>query len=181
MDGHSFSNATLFVSTCQWTQKWHCWLLAPRVEELQCLYTSSKVNCLYYSVCAGAQGVKQLFCMSVGTKSPLWKPRHLSNSLASLFSQSPQKLPLVLFKLFGIAHEHHEQHPLLSHCCHSHIILFKAQISLHSIVENWLRHSILDRVTVFRVYGNCILLDIYVYVIVTCGSRAMISLAVSML
>ena len=36
-----------------------------------------------------------------------------------------KKPPLVLFKSFGIAHEHHEQHLLLYHCCHSHINLFK--------------------------------------------------------
>ena len=41
------------------------------------------------------------------------KSKDLGDSLASLFSQSAQKLPLVPFKSFGKAHAHHEQHLLL--------------------------------------------------------------------
>ena len=63
------------------------------------------------------------------------KSKHLSDLLASLFSWSQKKLPLVLFKSFDIAQKHHEQHLLLRHCCHSHIILYKAQIFLHAIVS----------------------------------------------
>ena len=44
------------------------------------------------------------------------KSRDLGDSLASLFSQSAQKLPLVLFKSFGKAHAHHEQHLLIPYC-----------------------------------------------------------------
>ena len=42
--------------------------------------------------------------------------RDMSDLLASLFSQSAQKLPLVLFKSFGKAHAHHEQHLLIPYC-----------------------------------------------------------------
>ena len=62
------------------------------------------------------------------------KSRHLSDLLASLLSQSPQKLPLLLFKSFGIAHKRHEHHLLLRHCCHSHIILLKHK-SFYTIVN----------------------------------------------
>ena len=60
------------------------------------------------------------------------KSRHLSDSLVSLFSQSLQK---TAFSPLDIAHERHEQHLLLHHCCHSQIILFKAQIFVHAIVS----------------------------------------------
>ena len=44
------------------------------------------------------------------------KSRDLSDSLVSLFSQSVQKLPLVLFKLLSKARTRHEQHLLLPYC-----------------------------------------------------------------
>ena len=61
------------------------------------------------------KGVNNRFVCLLAQKSPLWKSGHLSNSLANLFSQSAQKLPLVLFKSFGKAHARHEHHLLLPH------------------------------------------------------------------
>ena len=58
------------------------------------------------------------------------KSRHLSDLLASLFSRSLQKTAFS-----PLAYEHHEQHLLSHHCCHPHIILIKAQIFLHAIVN----------------------------------------------
>ena len=72
------------------------------------------------------------------------KLRDLSDLLASLFSQSAQKLPLVLFKSFGKAHARQEQHLLLLHCT-----LFKAQVFLHRHVSSSAidlrRHSLIIR------------------------------------
>ena len=85
----------------------------------------------YLHACAKGKAIVLYVCQHENRH--FGKSRHLSNLLASLCSQSLQKMHLVRFKLFGIAHEHHEQHLLLRHCCH--IILFKAQIFVHTIVR----------------------------------------------
>ena len=49
---------------------------------------------------------------------------HLIYAYASQFSRCVQKMSFIVLKSFDIAQECHEQHLVLSHCCHAHILFY---------------------------------------------------------
>ena len=49
---------------------------------------------------------------------------HLIYAYASQFSRCMQKMSFIILKSFDIAQECHEQHLVLSHCCHAHILFY---------------------------------------------------------
>ena len=79
----------------------------------------------------------QLVCLSLTQNCYFGKSRHLSDPQlqASQFCQSLQKLSLVFLESFGIGHEHHKQHLLLSHCCHTHVLFYLKHKSFYVIVN----------------------------------------------